>query len=104
MQPYLTELNRQKVREITLSEKQLRHLYGSVLKHLEAHTDFRHTEGVDLTDYEPPEAHFSIYLDNPAGEYHQLYSLCSLWRRNIFLPRLSPVKMVSVMPLWRTES
>lgn len=65
MQPYLTELNRQKVREITLSEKQLRPFYGSVLKHLEAHTDF-HTEGVDLTDYEPPEAHFSIYLDNPA--------------------------------------
>ena len=65
MQPYLTELNRQKVREITLSEKQLRPFYGSVLKHLEAHTDFR-TEGVDLTDYEPPEAHFSIYLDNPA--------------------------------------
>lgn len=45
MQPYLTELNRQKVREITLSEKQLRPFYGSVLKHLEAHTDF-HTEGV----------------------------------------------------------
>ena len=65
MQPYLTELNRQKIREITLSEKQLRPFYGSVLKHLEAHTDF-HTEGVDLTDYEPPEAHFSIYLDNPA--------------------------------------
>ena len=65
MQPYLTELNRQKVREITLSEKQLRPFYGSVLKHLEAHTDF-HTEGVDLTDYEPPEAHFSIYLVNPA--------------------------------------
>lgn len=65
MQPYLTELNRQKVREITLSEKQLRPFYGSVLKHLEAHTDF-HTEGIDLTDYEPPEAHFSIYLDNPA--------------------------------------
>lgn len=65
MQPYLTELNRQKVREITLSKKQLRPFYGSVLKHLEAHTDF-HTEGVDLTDYEPPEAHFSIYLDNPA--------------------------------------
>lgn len=65
MQPYLTELNRQKVREITLSEKQLRPFYGSVLKHLETHTDF-HTEGVDLTDYEPPEAHFSIYLDNPA--------------------------------------
>lgn len=65
MQPYLTELNRQKVREITLSEKQLRPFYGSVLKHLEAHTDF-HTEGVDLTGYEPPEAHFSIYLDNPA--------------------------------------
>ena len=65
MQPYLTELNRQQVREITLSEKQLRPFYGSVLKHLEAHTDF-HTEGVDLTDYEPPEAHFSIYLDNPA--------------------------------------
>ena len=65
MQPYLTELNRQKVREITLSEKQLRPFYGSVLKHLEAHTDF-HTEGVALTDYEPPEAHFSIYLDNPA--------------------------------------
>ena len=65
MQPYLTELNRQKVREITLSEKQLRSFYGSVLKHLEVHTDF-HTEGVDLTDYEPPEAHFSIYLDNPA--------------------------------------
>lgn len=65
MQPYLAELNRQKVREITLSEKQLRPFYGSVLKHLEAHTDF-HTEGVDLTDYEPPEAHFSIYLDNPA--------------------------------------
>lgn len=65
MQPYLTELNRQKVREITLSEKQLRPFYSSVLKHLEAHTDF-HTEGVDLTDYEPPEAHFSIYLDNPA--------------------------------------
>lgn len=65
MQPYLTELNRQKVREITLSEKQLPPFYGSVLKHLEAHTDF-HTEGVDLTDYEPPEAHFSIYLDNPA--------------------------------------
>ena len=65
MQPYLTELNRQKVREITLSEKQLRPFYGSVLKHLEAHTDF-HTEGVDLTDYEPPEAHFSIDLDNPA--------------------------------------
>ena len=65
MQPYLTELNRQKIREITLSEKQLRSFYGSVLKHLEAHTDF-HTEGVDLTDYEPPEAHFSIYLDNPA--------------------------------------
>ena len=65
MQPYLTELNRQKIREITLSEKQLRPFYGSVLKHLEAHTDF-HTEGVDLTNYEPPEAHFSIYLDNPA--------------------------------------
>lgn len=65
MQPYLTELNRQQVREITLSEKQLRPFYGSVLKHLETHTDF-HTEGVDLTDYEPPEAHFSIYLDNPA--------------------------------------
>lgn len=65
MQPYLTELNRQKVREITLSEKQLRPFYGSVLKHLEAHTDF-HTEGVDLTGYEPLEAHFSIYLDNPA--------------------------------------
>ena len=65
MQPYLTELNRQKIREITLSEKQLRPFYGSVLKHLEAHTDF-HTEGVDLTGYEPPEAHFSIYLDNPA--------------------------------------
>lgn len=65
MQPYLTELNRQKVHEITLSEKQLRPFYGSVLKHLEAHTDF-HTEGVDLTGYEPPEAHFSIYLDNPA--------------------------------------
>lgn len=65
MQPYLTELNRQKIREITLSEKQLRPFYGSVLKHLETHTDF-HTEGVDLTDYEPPEAHFSIYLDNPA--------------------------------------
>lgn len=65
MQPYLTELNRQKIREITLSEKQLRPFYGSVLKHLEAHTDF-HTEGVDLTYYEPPEAHFSIYLDNPA--------------------------------------
>lgn len=65
MHPYLTELNRQKIREITLSEKQLRPFYGSVLKHLEAHTDF-HTEGVDLTDYEPPEAHFSIYLDNPA--------------------------------------
>ena len=65
MQPYLTELNRQKIREITLSEKQLQPFYGSVLKHLEAHTDF-HTEGVDLTDYEPPEAHFSIYLDNPA--------------------------------------
>lgn len=65
MQPYLTELNRQKIRKITLSEKQLRPFYGSVLKHLEAHTDF-HTEGVDLTDYEPPEAHFSIYLDNPA--------------------------------------
>ena len=65
MQPYLTELNRQKVHEITLSEKQLRPFYGSVLKHLEAHTDF-HTEGVDLTGYEPLEAHFSIYLDNPA--------------------------------------
>lgn len=65
MQPYLTELNRQKIRKITLSEKQLRPFYGSVLKYLEAHTDF-HTEGVDLTDYEPPEAHFSIYLDNPA--------------------------------------
>lgn len=65
MQPYLTELNRQKVREITLSEKQLRPFYGSVLKHLEAHTDF-HTEGIDLNGYEPPEAHFSIYLDNPA--------------------------------------
>ena len=65
MQPYLTELNRQKIREITLSEKQLRPFYGSVLKHLEAHTDF-HTEGVDLTGYEPLEAHFSIYLDNPA--------------------------------------
>ena len=65
MQPYLTELNRQKIREITLSEKQLRPFYGSVLKHLVAHTDF-HTEGVDLNGYEPPEAHFSIYLDNPA--------------------------------------
>ena len=65
MQPYLTELNRQKVREITLSEKQLRPFYGSVLKHLEAHTDF-HAEGIDLSSYEPPEAHFSIYLDNPA--------------------------------------
>ena len=65
MQPYLTELNRQKIREITLSEKQLRPFYGSVLKHLEAHTDFL-TEGVDLTGYEPLEAHFSIYLDNPA--------------------------------------
>ena len=65
MQPYLTELNRQKIREITLSEKQLRPFYGSVLKHLVAHTDF-HTEGVDQNGYEPPEAHFSIYLDNPA--------------------------------------
>ena len=65
MQPYLTELNRQKVHEITLSEKQLRPFYGSVLKHLEAHTDF-HAPGIDLAEYEPPEAHFSIYLDNPS--------------------------------------
>lgn len=67
MQPYLTELNRQKTQEMILSEKQLRPFYGSVLKRLQAHTDFQ-TNGIDLSVYEPPEAHFSIYLDHPSDQ------------------------------------
>lgn len=65
MTTFLKEMQPLQEQGLYLSQKQMAPFCGSVLKAIAPYTELQ-TSDVDLSDFMPPEARFSIYLDNPA--------------------------------------